>query len=298
LRRKGLTLAVRRALELRQKLAHDPLVKIKALLARRDDDGRIRGAFAYHGAGPGRWTSPGVAFHNFKRDAGGANAKITAVMNGGTELTSPIETLGDIARAFVVAAPEHRLLIGDFSGIESRVLAWVSGQQSKVDQWAKFDRTGDPKDEPYFIVGQACGLPEEIARKTGKTADLAFGFGGSIGAWRRLAEDDETDDETILRYRDSWRAQNQITVRFWYKLADAARDAVRSPGGTFGIRRVAYRYDAPFLRLTLPSGRPISYPFAEIKGVDKFGRPQLTFMDNAGANGFRAIMGAAPGTAC
>ena len=64
---------------------------------------------------------------------------------------------------------------GDFSGIESRVLAWVSGQQSKLEQWAKFDRTGDPKDEPYYIIGRQCGQPEETARTIGKTADLAFG---------------------------------------------------------------------------------------------------------------------------
>jgi hypothetical protein len=197
-----------------------------------------------------------------------------------TEITPTM--LGGIARAFVVAAPGHRFLIGDYSGIESRVLAGLAGQQSKLNQWAEFDRTGDPKTEPYYRTGLSFGLPQETARGPGKIGELALGFGGSVGAWRRLApEGDETDDETIRRYRNAWRAQNPAVVRFWYRLADAARAALRSPGNSFKVRQVAYRYESPFLRLTLPSGRSISYPFAEISGVDKFGRPQLTFMDSA-----------------
>jgi hypothetical protein len=86
----------------------------------------------------------------------------------------PMSVIGDITRALICAAPGHRLIAADFSGIESRVTAWISGQQSKLDQWAKFDCTGDPDDEPYFIIGRKTfGLPQEIARATGKTADLS-----------------------------------------------------------------------------------------------------------------------------
>jgi DNA polymerase len=83
LRRKDLAPEVRRAIQLRLELAHDPLVKIKGLLARRGVDGRVRGAFTFHGAGPGRWSSLGVNIHNFRRDVANVDAKIAAVMNGG-----------------------------------------------------------------------------------------------------------------------------------------------------------------------------------------------------------------------
>jgi DNA polymerase len=107
----------------------------------------------------------------------------------------------------ICPAPEKRLLIGDFSGIESRVLAWVSGQQSKLEHWAKFDRTGDPKDEPYYLLGRSCGQPEESARKIGKTADLAFGYMGGPGAWDRLApEDDSSSEADKRRYQQTWRS--------------------------------------------------------------------------------------------
>ena len=73
-------------------------------------------------------------------------------------------------------------------------------------------------------------------------------------------------------------------MRFWYALYDAAIAAVRHPGKDILVGRVSYRYEDPFLRLTLPSGRPLSYPFAKIDGRDKYGRPKLSFLDNtAGA---------------
>jgi DNA polymerase len=80
LRRKGLAPEVRRAMQLRLELAHDPLVKIKGLLARRESDSRVRGTFTFHGAGTGRWSSLGVNVHNFRRDARGVDAKIAAVI--------------------------------------------------------------------------------------------------------------------------------------------------------------------------------------------------------------------------
>jgi hypothetical protein len=258
LRRKGLAPEVHRALELRLELAHASAGKVGALRTWRGPDGRVRGTLKYHGAGPGRWTGHGPQPQNFRRDGGDIDAKITAVMNGGNGLSSPIEAVGDIARAMITAAPGHRLLIADFSGIESRVLAWITGQQSKVQAWAQFDRTGRAEDDPYVRIARRCGLTGEGARDVGKIVDLAFGFGGSVGAWQRLAlEDDTTDEATVRRYRDTWRTEHPQTVKFWYALDRAAIAAVRRPGTAFPVGRVSYRYDAPFLRLTLPSGRAI-----------------------------------------
>jgi DNA polymerase bacteriophage-type len=283
LRRKGLEPAVRRAVELRLQLAHASATKVEALLAWRGNDGRVRGTLRFHGAATGRWTGHGPQPQNFKRDAEGVDAKIAAVMNGGAGLASPVEAVGEVARATICAAPGHRLMIADFSGVESRVLAWISGQQSKADAWARFDRTRRTEDDPYVRIAERCGLTGEGARDVGKRIDLAFGFGGSVGAWERSApEDDTTDEKTARRYQQTWRAEHPDTVRFWYALDRAATSAIRRPGIAFPVRRVAYNYDDPFLQLTLPAGRAISYPFARIEGQDRSGRPQLTFLDNAG----------------
>jgi DNA polymerase len=281
LRRNGLAPDVRRALELRLSLAHASATKIEALRTWRSADGRVRGTLKYHGAATGRWTGHGPRPQNFKRDTTDTDAKIAAVMNGGP-LQSPVETVGEIARAMICAAPGSRLLVADFSGIESRVLAWVSGQQSKIDAWAQFDRTGRHEDDPYVRIAARCGLSGDGARDIGKRIDLSFGFGGGVGAWQRSApEGDTTDELTAERYKNTWRTEHPETVRFWYALDRAAIGAVNSPGKAFPAGRVSYCFDAPFLRVTLPSGRAISYPFARIAGPDKFGNPRLTFSDNA-----------------
>jgi hypothetical protein len=195
----------------------------------------------------------------------------------------PLEIVGDIARAMICAAPGHRFLIGDFSGVESRVLAWVSGQQSKLDQWAKFDRTGDPKDEPYYILGRDCGRPEESVRSIGKTADLAFGYMCGPGAWDRLApDDDNSSDDDKRRYQHAWRRLHPQTVKFWGAINRAAIQAVRKPGETFACRQLTAVYDGEtFLRITLPSGRALSYPSPRL-ATDKFGNTIVVFKDSAG----------------
>jgi hypothetical protein len=283
LRRKGLEDAVRRAIELRLKLAHASADKVNALLAWRDNDGRVRGTLKFHGAGTGRWSGHGPQPHNFKRDSEGVEAKIAAIINGGKGLASPVEAVGEIARAMICAAPGHRLFIGDYGAIESRITAWASGQQSKIDLWKRFDQTGNPDHDPYVVFGRAIGHPEVSARAYGKVGDLAFGFGGGVPAWRNFApEEDASDEATIKRYRDTWRARHPKTKQFWYGLDNAAIRAIRRPGTDHQIGRFTFRFDAPFLRAKLPSRRLISYPFAEIMPEpDRFGHPRATFLDTA-----------------
>jgi DNA polymerase len=288
LSRKELDPVARRVMELRLGAAHAAAAKIDTLLAWRDADSRVRGTLRFHGAGTGRWTGHGPQPQNFKRDGEDIEAKRVAVATGDLVHVQklspqPLEVVGDIARAMICAPPGHRFLIGDFSGIESRVLAWVSGQQSKLEQWAKFDRTGDPKDEPYYLLGLGCGRPEECARSIGKTADLAFGYMGGPGAWDRLAPDDDTSTEDDKRrYQKTWRRLHPQTVQFWGSINRAAINAVRKPGTTFNCRRLAAVYNGEsFLRITLPSGRALSYPSPRL-ARDKFDNAIVMFKDNAG----------------
>jgi len=282
LRRQGLDPVVRRVIELRISAAHAAAAKIDTLLAWRHADGRVRGTLRFHGAGTGRWTGHGPQPQNFKRDSDGIDTKIAAIMDGGAGLASPLEAVGDIARAMICAAPGHRLLIGDFSGVESRVTAWVSGQQSKLEQWAMFDLTGNPEDEPYYILGRQCGQPVETARPTGKTADLAFGYMGGPGAWDKLApENDTTSEAGKRRYQQTWRSAHPQTVAFWHGIDRTAIAAVRNPNSTFPYKRFKLSYDGTFLRIVLPSGRALSYPYPRL-GKGKFGHAMILFKDNAG----------------
>jgi DNA polymerase len=241
---------------------------------------------------------------NFKRDGEGIEAKRIAIATGDLAhvqklYQQPLEAVGDIARAMICAAPGHQLLIGDFSGVESRVLAWVSGQQSKLDQWAKFDRTGDPKDEPYYLLGRSCGRPEESARSIGKTADLAFGYMGGPGAWDRLAPDDDSSTEDDKRrYQQTWRRLHRQTVQFWGGINRAAINAVRKPGTPYKCRGLTAVYDGEFfLRIILPSGRYLSYPAPRL-ATDRFGTPWSNTRTMLPENGSIAATARAPTVDC
>jgi DNA polymerase len=289
LRRKNLAPEVYRVLELRRAGAHAAAAKPQAFLDRCSDDGRVRGAFTYHGASTGRWSSLGIQVQNLKRVDGvdDVAGKIEAITAGDIELVRKhgqlLETIGSVVRALIRAAPGHHFIAGDFSGIESRVLAWVSRQQSKLNQWAAFDRTRKPEDEPYVQLGRMPGVPEEQSRIVGKTADLAFGYQGGLGAWRAMAKlylpDDASTDEQIRQRQQAWRNAHPQTVRFWGGLNRAAIQATRKPGTTVQVDRLSFHHDGAFLFLKLPSGRSLAYPFAKLMTTDR-GDLAVTFMDN------------------
>ena len=291
LKRTDLAPRVRRVIELRLAGAHAAAAKHGSMLAWINPDDRARGALRFHGASTGRWTSHGIQLQNMKRplveDMGAA---IKAVNTGSLEhmrtiYKQPMSVVGDISRAMICAAQGHRFIAADFSGVESRITAWLSGQQSKVDQWAKFDQTGNPEDEPYYITGfRIFGINDaDRARIVGKTGDLAFGYMGGIGAWRKMAKlvlpDDTSTDAEIKRRQQAWRDAHPLTVMFWNALNYRAVKAVQNPGTTIQCKRVSFSCDGSFLRMALPSGRTLSYPFPKL-GKDKFDKPTVVFLDS------------------
>jgi DNA polymerase len=271
LTRKNISSEAKRVIELRLDGAHAAANKFEAMVAWANEN-RVHGAFRFHGASTGRWTSLGVQLQNLKRplteDIGAAIEAIATGDYGHLQnlYPQPMSVLGDVARAAIIAAPDCRLIAADFSGIESRVTAWLAGQQSKLAQWAQFDATKNPEDEPYFLLGRTCGLSPEQARDRGKTADLAFGYQGGIGAWKKLAgpEDQSTEDQ-IQRYREAWRSNNPATCRFWGDINRAAIRAVQSPGKAIRCNtRITFKFENDFLRMKLPSGRKLAHPFPRL----------------------------------
>jgi DNA polymerase len=289
LRRVELQPAARKVLALRRSGARASANKLTAMRGWRAADGRIRGAFRYHGTATGRWSSLGVQVQNLKRpEIDDPGAAIEIVATGELEAvrrTYPekpvLEIIGDISRALPCAPPSRQFLCADFSGIESRLAAWLAGERSKVEAWARFDATGDPQNDPYYRFGtDRLGLPPELARKAGKVGDLAFSYMGGCAAYRNFADDDATDEE-ILQKRNAWRSAHPRVVRLWHMLDEMAVAAVRAPGKIQAIgRRIAFDYDGTFLRLRLPSGRKISYPFPTLQEA-KFGGQAVSFMDSA-----------------
>src|SRR5262245_26620779 len=195
---------------------------------------------------------------------------------------NPMAVVGDLGRAIIRAAPGNRFLAADFSGVESRGTAWLSGEQSKINAWARFDATGNPKDEPYYLLGIKLGQPEETARTIGKIADLAFGYMGGPGAYRALDHKTTLTDEEIQKLKYRWRDEHPRTVKFWKMLVTASVRAMQKPGVTIPCGRVSFTYDgAMFLRMHLPSGRDLAYPVPRLHTDLTYGEPTVIFKDNA-----------------
>ena len=194
---------MRRVLELRLGGAQAAVKKIDALLARAGDDDRVRGAFRYHGASTGRWAGEGFQPQNLKRPAvEDLDAAIAAVGTGDYEhvrklYPRPLSVVGDCSRSMIIAAPGHVLIGADFGSIESRVLAWVAGEEWKLDSYRRFDATRDPRDEPYCIT--ACKIfrvPDwQLRQRTRRSATSArpaiwrSAMPAVSDAWRKFEPD-------------------------------------------------------------------------------------------------------------
>jgi len=290
---------VRELLELRQRGAFASVQKFKKLQAFADsNDHRIRGSLRIFGAGPGRWTSLGAQLHNLKRnDAEHPASLVNALIAGDhAELArygNPLNVVGNLTRAALCAAPGHVLICADFGAIESRILAWLAGEKWKLDVYRKYDATGDKQLEPYCIIAAQMLRKNNVDlstadRQLGKYAELACGFGGSVGAWRRIANDaDVRSDAEVESIVKKWRATHPAILRFWQRLIRAARVAIRTRRA---IRvnpapapSIIAAFDGNSLTLELPSGRVINYPGAKLVPNEKFedGEPDIEHFDNA-----------------
>ena len=290
--RDDLPAPVRRVLELRQSGAQAAAKKITALLARCSDDGRIRGAFQYHRASTGRWGGSGVQPQNLKRpEIEDIEAAIAAVMTGSyahvrNSYSKPLALIGDLNRSMICAAPGYRLIGADFGAIESRVLAWISDENWKLDSYRRYDATHDPRDEPYcatackiFRVPDGSFTVESPERGTGKTCDLAFGYQGGLNAWR-IFEPDRFTDAEVEQFKLDWRAAHPNIKKFWYAIDRATWQAVRNREQVIRCGRLLLKCSGLFLYIKLPSGRKLSYPYPRIE-IEDLQHEVVVFKDSS-----------------
>jgi DNA polymerase len=283
---------VRQLLELRRDGGRASVNKLAALFAHAGTDARIRGALKFHGASTGRWSSTGVQVHNLKRieianfDVDAAiGAILTRDRDCVCEFGPPMTVIGDTARGLICAPPGHALVCGDFSTVEARVLAWYAGETWKLDAFRRYDATNDLQLDPYLgaagrILKRRVDPEDEIGRHLGKTCELAFGFGGGLGAWRNFDSSDTHSDEDVERYKQEWRRAHPATTRFWRRLESAIKKTIRT-GQCGTLDRFAFALEDGTFLIALPSGRRLSYPHARLMPGKFPDSVDVTFMDNA-----------------
>jgi DNA polymerase len=261
-----------RILCLRQEGGKASASKLDALFAMANGD-RIHGALRYHGAATGRWSGTGFQPHNLaKAQLDDPEAAITAVLSGDLKRVAaigpPLEVIGSLSRSLICAAPGKVLISADYSAVESRVLAWLAGETWKLDAYRKFDATGDPALEPYCvtaskILGRAVTPEDEAGRQIGKICDLAFGYGGALGAFKKFAPDADYTEVQIVTFNKQWRVAHKQVVKLW---GDLHRMLLRAVAGKpQELKNLRAEMRAGTLYLRLPSGRELAYPEAHIE---------------------------------
>jgi DNA polymerase len=289
---------VAQLLELRRTAARASVNKYKRMLAYAPPiDDRMRGTWRMYGGAPGRWSGLGPQLQNLKKNESGLPLSVVDSIRSGdrsgiAQYGNPLPLLGDLSRAALCAKAGFELKSGDLSAIESVTLAFLAGEQWKLDAYATFQRTGDVQLEPYRVIARKMlhkppdaeiGGPE---RQLGKGGELSAGFGGSVGAWRRIVPNDTRDDAEIKTIIGQWRAAHPATCRFWKDLSRAIRVAIKTGQPILVAPAPQPPIVAAFaggnLTLTLPSGRAITYPQARlVPGKFEDGDPDVEFFDNA-----------------
>lgn len=256
-------------LELRQKLGKTSVSKYRAMLDCVCPDGRIRGLLQFYGASrTGRWAGRLVQMQNLPRNyIEELDYARDLVKTGRVDELSLVfgnvpDTLSQLIRTAFIPAEGHRFVVADFSAIEARVIAWLAGEQWRMDAFVKGEDIYCASASRIYGVPVVKHGENGHLRQKGKIAELACGYGGSVGAMRAMGGTNMSDEE-LKQIVDDWRKASPNIVRLWYRLENAAMDAIRT-GAPVMANGLVFRYEGTpeglqFLTIQLPSGRKLFY---------------------------------------
>lgn len=274
---------VREALVLRQQLAKSSVKKYQAMQTAVCADGRARGMFMFYGANrSGRWAGRIIQLQNLPQnhmeDLEHARG---LVKDGNYEALDLLydnipSVLSELIRTAFVARDGYKFCVADFSAIEARVLSWLAEEHWRTDV---FVNNGDI----YCASASAMfGVPVEKhgqnahLRQKGKIAELALGYGGSVGALKSMgALEMGLSEEELQPLVDFWRSANPNIVRFWWDVDRAVKQAVKREE-TSEVKDIRFFCRSGMLFIELPSGRRLSYVKPRI-GENRFGGESVTY---------------------
>ena len=274
---------LQKVLTLRQQLAKSSVKKYQAMETAVCADGRARGMFQFYGANrTGRWAGRIIQMQNLPQnhldDLSEARGLVRA---GGFDALEMLyedvpDTLSQLIRTAFVPQEDRKFIVADFSAIEARVIAWLAGEKWRQDVFAQ------GKDIYCASASQMFGVPVEKhgvnghLRQKGKIAELALGYGGSVGALKAMgALEMGLQEDELPALVSAWRQANPKIVQFWWAVDHAVMDAVtrKTTTKTHGI---IFSARNGMLFITLPSGRSLAYVKPKI-GENRFGGDCITY---------------------
>lgn len=275
---------VKEVLQLRLEMGKTSTAKYEAMARSVCPDGRIRGLLQFYGANrTGRWAGRIVQVQNLPQNHLKDLDYARGIVSGGDyELFkllygNPPQVLSELIRTAFIPSEGRRFIVSDFSAIEARVVAYLADERWRLDV---FEQGGDiycASASQMFKVPVVKNGVNGHLRQKGKIAELALGYGGSVGALTSMgALKMGLAEEELPPLVESWRAANPRIVGFWKAVERAALDAVRDKPSALP-HGLSFVKQAGILFVGLPSGRRLAYVRPRI-GTNRFGSPSLTYM--------------------
>ncbi|MCI8884403.1 MAG: DNA polymerase [Dorea sp.] len=271
------------ALKLRLQLAKSSVKKYQAMQNAVCRDGRAHGMFQFYGANrSGRWAGRLIQLQNLPQNHMDDLAEARAIVRSGDYETMQLlyddipDALSQLIRTAFIAKDGYKFIVSDFSAIEARVLAFLAGETWRSKVFA------EGKDIYCASASQMFGVPVEKhginghLRQKGKIAELALGYGGSVGALRSMgALEMGLSEEELQPLVNSWRNSNPMITAFWWDIDRAVKTAITQRIQT-EVRDIKFFYKSGMLFIKLPSGRLLSYVKPRI-GENQFGGESVTY---------------------
>ena len=286
---------LQKVLTLRQQIAKSSVKKYQAMETAVCADDRARGMFQFYGANrTGRWAGRIIQMQNLPQnhldDLSEARGLVRAGNFDALEMLyeDVPDTLSQLIRTAFVPQENRKFIVADFSAIEARVIAWLAGEKWRQDVFA------EGKDIYCASASQMFGVPVEkhgingYLRQKGKIAELALGYGGSVGALKAMgALEMGLQEDELPALVSAWRQANPKIVQFWWAVDHAVMDAVtrKTTTKTHGI---IFSARNGMLFITLPSGRSLAYVKPKI-GENRFGGDCITYEGVGGTKKWERI---------
>ena len=270
-------------LALRQQLAKSSVKKYQAMQAAACDDHRVRGLYMFYGANrTGRWAGRIVQFQNLPQNHMEDLAETRELVRQGDYESIEMfyddipDTLSQLIRTAFIPKPGYKFYVADFSAIEARVIAHLAGETWRAEV---FKNGGDiycaSASQMFHVPVEKHGVNGHLRQK-GKIAELALGYGGSVGALKAMgALEMGLTEEELQPLVDAWRSSNPHIVQFWWDV-DSAVKTVVSTHTTAETHGIKFSWRSGMMLIHLPSGRKLCYVKPRI-GQNKFGGESVTY---------------------
>lgn len=276
-------------MKLRLQMAKSSVKKYQAAERYICQDGRAHGLFQFSGANrTQRWAGRGIQLQNLPQNhIATLDEARELVKMGCFDMIEALygntpDILSQLIRTMLIPKEGCEFIVADFSAIEARVLAWLAGEQWRLDAFT------EGKDIYCASASQMFGVPvvkhgiNGELRQKGKVAELACGYGGGAGALISMgALDMGLKEDELPDIISSWRDANPDIVKFWYAVEKAAIETVKDHADRT-VDRIGFQFSANTLWIVLPSGRRLAYIKPKLQ-PNRFGRMALTF-EGLGAN--------------